>query len=49
MKREENAKECGETRRNTKCAEGVCGKAKRDGRAKRGKVAREVRKCREDV
>jgi hypothetical protein len=36
-------------RRNAKHAEGVCGKAKHDGRTKRGKVVCEVRKCREDV
>jgi len=41
--------ECGEMRWNAKRAEGACGKAKCDGHAKRGKVAREVRKCREDV
>jgi hypothetical protein len=48
-KREEmrwNAVKCKE---NAKCTEGVCGKAKRDGRAKRGKVVREVHKCREDI
>jgi uncharacterized low-complexity protein len=49
VKCKENAKctegVCGKAKR----AEGVCGKAKCDGRTKRGKVAREVHKCREGI